>query len=140
MKKRHEFLKENKDIFVQEYNNIDTPIEKAIINKLSYPYYYETLKKSKIDKYIENIFDDDTLFDLTWDYIINVIQEYVNWFNKNEYSKWIKNNKLTIVNKLTESTSNETTSNSTDEMSTDEYDDDLIQDGPVVVPIDEEYN
>lgn len=131
MKKRHDFLEENKSVYVAEYNNIGSPLEKAIMNKLTYPYYYGTLKKQKIDKYIDDIDNDDNTLNSIWDYTMSHVQSFINWFNKNEYSKW-KSNTNNITN-TTDDTDADNTPDNVDDIFDDEFDDD-INDGPVEIP------
>ena len=123
LQRRHDFLNEHKDVYVKEYDNMGTPLEKAILNKLTYPYYYETLKKEKIDKLFEDKNDDNDIYDSIWDFVMFHIQAYINWFNKNEYPKWKS------VNGASDSTEEE-------EEDDDDADDNKIKDGPVMMPED----
>lgn len=96
-KKRHDFLTKNKDTNAYFYDIINTNLEKAIIKKLVFPYYYKTIKDSEITK-LFNIeldkYNETVLYDDIWNFIIDFIQKFINYFNNNKYNEWIKNNKL----------------------------------------------
>lgn len=75
---RHKFLEKNKEKFPEEYEKIDSKEELLKMNQLTYPYYLDVIKRSKINKFINvNKFDDDQIFDMIWDLLISHIQRYL---------------------------------------------------------------
>ncbi|AYV76915.1 MAG: uridine kinase [Barrevirus sp.] len=78
MEKRKQFLEKHKDKYKEEYGIINTPLEKLIMNKLIFPYYLESVKKSKINKFINVTgLSDDKIYDLAFDSIISFIESYL---------------------------------------------------------------
>jgi uridine kinase len=78
VEKRREFLDKNKEKYSQEYNIINTPTEKLIMNQLIFPYYVDTTKKAKINKFINAIdMTDEEIYDDAFDKIINMISEFL---------------------------------------------------------------
>lgn len=79
LEKRKIYLEKNKDDYPEEYELLNTPAEKLKMNLLIFPYYLETTKKEKINKFINiNEIDDDKIYDEVFDYLINLIQNYLN--------------------------------------------------------------
>lgn len=90
---RHKYLQKNKTKYPSEYNLIGSQLEKAIFNKLSYPYYINCRNNSRVNKFVSGDNNTDSqLFDIIWDVLIGFIQNEVNLFAKNKYHDWIKSN------------------------------------------------
>jgi len=78
MDKRKVFLEKHKDKYEEEYKLIGTPIEKLKMNQLIYPYYLESTKKSKINKFINmTMMTDEQVYDDAFDKILTFINEYL---------------------------------------------------------------
>lgn len=80
MDRRKEFLEKHKDKeeYKEEYKLVDTQTEKLIMNKLIYPYYLESIPKSKINKFINlNNTDDDQVYDIAFEALIDVINKFL---------------------------------------------------------------
>ena len=78
MDKRKAHVEKHKDKHPQEYKILGTPLEKLKMNKLIFPYYLESVKKSKIQKFI-NMMDksDAEIYDIAFNYIIDFIEDYL---------------------------------------------------------------
>jgi len=75
---RHKYLQDHKDSNKELFELIDTPTESLIINKLIYPHYIEYTQASTITKYINtHDIDYNEVFDQTFDYLIFVVQKYL---------------------------------------------------------------
>ena len=93
LKRRHDFLQKNKEQYPEDYKLINSKIEKLKLNQLIYPYYLESIKKSKINKFIDiNELNEEQIYDVVFDTLIKFIQSYIDWFNKNQYSDWRNRN------------------------------------------------
>lgn len=78
MDKRKIFLEKHKDKYEEEYKLIGTPVEKLKMNQLIYPYYLDSTKKSKINKFINmTTMTDEQVYDDAFDKIVAFIQEYL---------------------------------------------------------------
>lgn len=91
---RHNYLTKNKDKYKQEFENMDSQLEKWKFNKLMYTYYLDTRKNMDIDKMI-NIteLDENESYNEVWDTIINdYIVPYTKKFatqnNGKDYLEW----------------------------------------------------
>lgn len=96
IEKRKKFLEKHKDKYPDEYKNFDSVTEKLKMNQFNFPYYLNSTSKSQINKFfsLKDEDDDNILWDQIWNYLIDSIQSYINWFNENKFSQWIKFNKL----------------------------------------------
>jgi cytidylate kinase len=90
IKKRNEFLEKHKDKYPIEFAEIDSIVEKLKMNQLIFPYYIDSIQRSKINKFfnMNKIQEDEVIWDQIWEYLINAIDSYVNWFNTNKYNEW----------------------------------------------------
>lgn len=91
IKKRQEFLKKHKDDpkYVTEFNEIGTPIENYKFNQLAYPYYMESVKNMKVNKFINaNKLSNDEIINDAWNSIISFVQKYIDSFNETQYWNW----------------------------------------------------
>lgn len=78
IEKRKEFLQEHKDKYEEDYKVVNTPIEKLKMNQLIFPYYLESIKKSKINKFINiNEMTDQQVYDMAFDVLIDMIKKYL---------------------------------------------------------------
>lgn len=78
MEKRKDFLKEHKEKYAEEYKSLETPIEKLKMNQLIFPYYLESTKKSKINKFINiNDMTDNQVYDIAFDALIALVKKYL---------------------------------------------------------------
>lgn len=100
--RRKEYLEKNKDKYKTEYENIDSPIEKLKMNQIIYPYYLESTKLSKINKFINmNILSEEEAYDDVFNSIIKLISEYL---YKPHTEKTNKHNYSTHTPKVTDTT------------------------------------
>lgn len=91
LEKRIKMIENKKHKF--KYNDINT--QKLIMNQIIYPHEQYSIKNSNIDKFINSVaFDFDKIYDNVWDYLINSIQKFIDYFNKNKFQEWIKNNSI----------------------------------------------
>lgn len=88
MEKRKTFLENHKDKYEEEYKLIGTQTEKLKMNQLIFPYYLESIRKSKINKFInitpkqtehsdQIIMSDDEIYDEAYNIIITFIKNYL---------------------------------------------------------------
>ena len=134
--RRKEYLEKHKDEYPEEYKQIDTPTEKLKMNQLIFPYYLETVKKMKVNKFINiESLTDEKLYDVVFDYLVSSIEEYLYKGRKKEQ---LRPNKNRPVAKTTNTEESNTTDACDTEQANDE-DDDGVADGPIAfVPIDED--
>ncbi len=79
LERQKDFLEKNKDKYQEEWKDIESGRERLKMNQLIYPYYLETVKESKINKFINiNNLDDDGAYDSAFDIIISYIQFFLN--------------------------------------------------------------
>ena len=72
------YLEKNKDKYPEEWKDIESGKERLKMNQLIYPYYLETVKESKINKFINiNNLDDSKAYDSAFDIIISYIQFFL---------------------------------------------------------------
>lgn len=65
--------------------------EKLMFDELIYPYYGEAVKNAKINKFINvNDLDEEQLYDAVWNTFIDIITNYIKWFEENRMADWIK--------------------------------------------------
>jgi hypothetical protein len=83
--KRHLFLENKKEDtrYKELYLIKGTSTETLVLNQLTYPHYYESIKQSNINKFF-NINDKniDELYEEVFDYIIKTIQIYLHNLKK----------------------------------------------------------
>jgi adenylate kinase family enzyme len=87
---RKKFLNEHRDKFP------DDVYDKELLkfNKLTFPYYLKTLEHNKIDKYLNaNNHSLDELYDQAFDYLIFMIQKWLNSSNNNNNNNNNKHDK-----------------------------------------------
>ena len=90
--KLKEYVTLNKDKFPDDFKNIGTPFEKLKMNKLIYPYYLETTKLAKINKYISvKEMNNNQLYDMVFDVLIEFVQKYLNDSVKQNVNKNTQN-------------------------------------------------
>lgn len=97
--RRQKYIQEHKDECKDLYGRSD---EFLIFNRLTYPYYLESVQNGKITKFINaNEFSQDSELDydeklanLAFDYIINMINKWLENYNKNKNNKNNKENKV----------------------------------------------
>lgn len=78
MEKIQKYITKHQDKYVDEFNMIGTPFERLKMNKLIFPYYLETTKLAKINKYITvKEMSDDDVYDMTFDLLMQYIQGYL---------------------------------------------------------------
>jgi cytidylate kinase len=80
MQRRKEFLEKHKDDkqYKEEFDLIDTQTEKLKMNQLIFPYYLDSIKKAKVNKFINiNEISNDQVYDIAYDYIIDIIKKYL---------------------------------------------------------------
>ncbi len=101
MEKLKEYVTLNKDKFPEDFENIGTPLEKLKMNKLIFPYYLETTKLAKINKYISvKEMTHSEIYDLAFDVLIQFIQKYLE--DLNNISKKTQNFDNTTAPKKTQ--------------------------------------
>jgi cytidylate kinase len=75
-----QLLKDNRMKYIEKHQekNFDTETETLRINILTYPYYLNTLKRMKMDKFIDvTELNEDEIYDIVFDSIINYIKNNV---------------------------------------------------------------
>lgn len=80
MEKRTEFLEKHKDEpkFKEDYDLIGTQTEKLKMNQLIYPYYLDSIKNAKINKFLNiNELTYDQVYDTAFDLLIDMINKYL---------------------------------------------------------------
>ena len=78
MEKRKAFLEKRKEKYEEEYKLIGTPIEKLKMNQIIYPYYIESTKKSKINKFVNmNTMTDDEAYNDIFNVLVKFISDYL---------------------------------------------------------------
>lgn len=141
---RHKFLEKHKDKYKEDFDLIGTETEKLIMNKMIFPYYLDTVKKSKINKFINtNKLTDDEIEENLWKLIL---EDFVQPRIKKLYYEWKKEHPEDSVDKDTtpaiksemntseligtnsDETSNNDSNNSSDKTSEDLLDDDILDD------------
>lgn len=96
LEKMKEYIEENKEKYPEEYKILGTPMEKLKMNKLIFPYYLETVKLAKIDKYItvgdEPSSEDNEghVYDVAFEMIIKFVQKFLDDFAKGKLEWSIK--------------------------------------------------
>jgi cytidylate kinase len=86
MEKIQKYINKHQDKYADEFKLIGTPFERLKMNKLIFPYYLETTKMAKINKYITiKEMNDDEVYDMTFDLLMQYIQGYL------DKSKGVKN-------------------------------------------------
>lgn len=109
IERRRKFLSKYKEKYPDEYSVINTEKELLYMNKLIYPNYLESLKKSKIDKFISmDELTDEKGFDEVFDDIVEYIQD---WHNKNNRQR---NPEINSLETTTTTSSNNAESNEAD--------------------------
>ena len=73
--KRRMYLEKHKDKYKDEYETINTPLEKLKMNQLIFPYYKKSVDVDyivKINKFVSvNNITDKQVWDIVWDILIN---------------------------------------------------------------------
>ena len=83
VEKRKTFLENNKEKHEEEYKLIGTQTEKLKMNQLIFPYYLESIKNSKINKFInikqgdDKFLTEDEIYDEAYDILINFIRDFL---------------------------------------------------------------
>lgn len=78
LEKRKIFLEKHKDTYPDEYKLSGSDTEKLKMNKLIFPYYLESTKKSKINRFVNvGLSDDSDIYDKVFDMIIEFINEFL---------------------------------------------------------------
>ena len=140
--KRKAYLEENKSDHEEEYKLVGSSVDKLIMNQLIYPYYLETIKNSKINKFINvgnkdtnEIMSEDEIFDMAFDIIINHIKAYL-------YSPSSEQSITTTPKVSTVSKSNIETTSATFELADPQYsyEDSDSMDMVQVLTKDDEYD
>lgn len=89
--RRRTYLEKHKDKYKEEHELIDTDTERLKMNRMIFPYYLETVKRSKINKFmnIKEGMDDDNIWDSAWDILIGFISGRVDKL----YKQWVETNR-----------------------------------------------
>lgn len=80
MERRKMFLEKHKDEekYKEDYNLVGSQVEKLKMNQLIFPYYLESTKKAKINKFLNiNEMNNDNVYDVAFDSIIEMINKYL---------------------------------------------------------------
>lgn len=96
--RRKKFIERHPNLYKNEFDLINTENGKIIFNKYIYPYYLETINNTKINKWINaNKYYDETNnsyndknYDIAFDYLMNVINNWLINYNKNNKNRNIK--------------------------------------------------
>jgi len=92
LEKMKDYIEEHKDKYPEEFAMIGTPMEKLKMNKLIFPYYLETVKLAKIDKYITvgEGDDDDKIYDTAFEVLMKFVQKFLDDFGKGKIDWSVK--------------------------------------------------
>ena len=101
MEKRKKFVTKHKDKHPEEFKIIGTPTEKLKMNQLIFPYYLESTKNSKINKFI-NITNmkAEEIYNEAFDIIVDFIEDFLYQENKEQVTETkeiIKTPKVTDI-------------------------------------------
>ena len=80
VERRKMFLEKHKDEenYGEDYKLIGSVTEKLKMNQLIFPYYLESIKKAKINKFINiNEMNNDVVYDTAFDALIDMIKKYL---------------------------------------------------------------
>lgn len=125
LERRRQYVESHKNKLPEEAAEIGTLLEKLKMNQLIYPYYLDTNKRSKINKFINLAsLTDENVFDIVFDLIIDHINQYIDWFNKYKYFEWKASHNKTTDTTSIETTTTETTSTDTTNLETTSTDSD----------------
>lgn len=100
---RHRYLTKHKDKYPTEAKQIGSKLEKWKMNHITYPYYLESVKRMKIDKFITvKSHNDKELWSAVFDDIIySLIVPFTEKFkNSPEYSYWKQQSHKVEVDQL----------------------------------------
>lgn len=90
-------LTENKDKFPDKYEEMMSGEMKLLLNKLSYPYFLDSIEKTKIDKFLNiNDITKDNVYDKVFDALIQIIDKKVHKMERTH--DLFKNNTVDITN------------------------------------------
>ena len=82
IERRHEYIEQHPDTKLKELK--DSHIDLMILNQITFPHYISYNEKSKINKFLNaNENTSEQLFDISYDYMIEEIQKFINGYNKN---------------------------------------------------------
>ena len=74
--RRKIFLENNKEKYKEEYDLIGSSLEKIKMNQLIYPYYLESTKKARVNKFITvTDMNDDIIYDIAFDSLIKFLKK-----------------------------------------------------------------
>jgi uridine kinase len=127
--RKRTYLEKHKDKYSKELEDMESSKEKLKMNQLLYPYYLETIKQSKINKFINiNNLDDNQAYDSAFDIIISYIQFFLN----SDEGKKLYFEKMYKKDKDTGETETDTdTTNDTDSDESEDEKDSKIKSGPI---------
>ena len=97
--KRAEYIKKHKNKYKQEYKDLENNTDRLIMNMLIFPYFLESNKKSKINKYITYTDNKQVSNDVWTDLFTNFFTQesieklYLDYTKNNKNNNNIKNNK-----------------------------------------------
>ena len=80
VERRKMFLEKHKDDekYTEDYNLMGSVVEKLKMNQLIFPYYLESIKKAKINKFLNiNEMNNDAVYDAAFDALIDMIKKYL---------------------------------------------------------------
>jgi uridine kinase len=81
IERRHEYIEQHPDTKLKELN--DSHIDLMILNQITFPHYINYNEKSKINKFLNaNEHTSEELFDISYEYMIEEIQKFINEYNK----------------------------------------------------------
>jgi len=81
IERRHEYIEQHPDTKLKELK--DSHIDLMILNQITFPHYISYNEKSKINKFLNaNENTSEQLFDISYDYMIEEIQKFINEYNK----------------------------------------------------------
>lgn len=78
LERRKEYLEKNKDIYKEDFEQIGTKTEKLKMNQLAFPYYLSSIKRMKINKFLNiDTLSDTAVYDDVFDSLIKFIERYL---------------------------------------------------------------
>ena len=86
-----DYITKNKNLYPEDYKIVGTPLEKLKFNKYLFPYYLETTKSMKIDKFINaNELTIDKIYDLAFDMLMAFVNKFIDDYHQGKIPFSIK--------------------------------------------------
>lgn len=110
LEKRKEFLEKHKDEYADEYKIMNTPTEKLIMNQFIFPYYIESTKNSRVNKFVNiNELTEEQVYDQVFEMLKDFIQQWLDNYNKSSETIDNKTPKVSKVSKVSKDVTTDST-------------------------------